>query len=217
MAPLEFYKFGRQLFGAKPSPELPATDLSVPPKSTPRARAKRTPATTPVSGRNVRVTTAKATARSLCPVNLTLELIGDSWSMLIIRDMMLRGHKGYQAFLKSGEGIATNILSDRLNKLEQNGLISKAPDPADARRFIYSLTDRGADLAPILVEMALYSARYEPRADMPKEILQDMQRNRLTFAAKLAKTHTPPVKKPKAAKKATRKVEDETLSLFDDL
>ncbi|MBW8882713.1 MAG: helix-turn-helix transcriptional regulator, partial [Asticcacaulis sp.] len=82
--------------------------------------------------------------RSLCPINLVLEAVGDSWSMLIIRDLMLRGHSSYQAFLRSEERIATNILADRLLKLEQNGLISKAADPADARKYIYALTQKGA-------------------------------------------------------------------------
>src|SRR6185312_7696429 len=116
--------------------------------------------------------------RSLCPINLVLEAVGDNWSLLILRDLMFRGHSSYQAFLRSEEGIATNILADRLQRLEQNGLISKASDPADARKFIYALTEKGADMAPILVEMTLFANRHAPRVDMPKEVLADMQRNK---------------------------------------
>jgi DNA-binding HxlR family transcriptional regulator len=151
--------------------------------------------------------------RSLCPVNLVLEAVGDSWSMLIIRDLMLRGHTSYQAFLRSDERIATNILADRLQKLEQNGLISKAADPADARKYIYALTAKGADLAPLLVEMTLFSLKHEQRIDMPKEIVAEMQKNKQAFAGKLIRNFT-----PKTRTKSVREAEidpvDETLSLF---
>jgi len=152
--------------------------------------------------------------RSLCPINLVLEAIGDSWSMLIIRDLMLRGHNGYQGFLRSEEKIATNILADRLLKLEQNGLIGKAPDPSDGRKFIYSLTERGADLAPILVEMSLFSIKYEPIIDMPKEVVLDMQRNKQTFTARLIRNSAPKVKKAPVSKKSELDPSEETLSLF---
>ncbi|MGA9659804.1 MAG: helix-turn-helix domain-containing protein [Asticcacaulis sp.] len=149
----------------------------------------------------------------MCPINITLEAIGDAWSMLIIRDLMLRGHNSYQGFLRSGEKIATNILADRLLKLEQNGLISKSPDPADKRKFIYALTSRGADLAPILVEMALYGLKYEPLSDMAKEVALDMQRNKQVFAQRLTRHFTPKVRGT-AKKKAEGNPEEETLSLF---
>ncbi len=150
--------------------------------------------------------------RSLCPINLTLEAVGDRWSMLIVRDLMLRGHSSYQGFLRAEEKIATNILADRLLKLEQNGLISKSADPADKRRFIYALTERGADLAPILVELALYGLKYEPMANMAKEVILDMQKNKQIFAQRLTRNFT-----PRPAEKPVKKKEDpveETLSLF---
>ncbi|CAM3185912.1 helix-turn-helix domain-containing protein [Asticcacaulis taihuensis] len=150
--------------------------------------------------------------RSLCPINLTLEAVGDRWSMLIVRDLMLRGHSSYQGFLRAEEKIATNILADRLLKLEQNGLISKSADPADKRRFIYALTERGADLAPILVELALYGLKYEPMANMAKEVILDMQKNKQIFAQRLTRNFTPKLKE-KPVKKKEDPVE-ETLSLF---
>jgi DNA-binding HxlR family transcriptional regulator len=151
--------------------------------------------------------------RSLCPINLVLEAVGDSWSLLILRDLMFRGHSSYQAFLRSEEGIATNILADRLQRLEQNGLISKAQDPADARKFIYALTEKGADMAPILVEMTLFANRHAPRIDMPKEVVADMQRNKSAFAARMIRSCSP---KPRTrtAKKEPADNPDETLSLF---
>lgn len=152
--------------------------------------------------------------RSLCPINLSLELVGDSWSMLIIRDLMLRNHTGYQAFLNAGEKIATNILAERLQRLENFGLISKSTDPSDARKFIYALTEKGAGLAPILVELALFGAKLEPFVEMSKDIMEQMTRNKTTYTAGLMKAVTP---KPKSRpqRKSPPSQAEETLSLFD--
>ena len=133
--------------------------------------------------------------------------------MLIIRDLMLRGHTGYQAFLRSEEKIATNILADRLARLEQNGLVVKNPDPADARKFIYSLTEKGADLAPLLVELALYSLKHERRTDMPKEVVAEMQRNKPVFVSRLVRACAPKTS-TKRRKPEPREAVEETLSLF---
>ncbi|MGZ3305971.1 MAG: winged helix-turn-helix transcriptional regulator [Asticcacaulis sp.] len=151
--------------------------------------------------------------RSLCPINLVLEAVGDAWSLLILRDMMLRGHSSYQAFLRSEEKIATNILADRLTRLEANGLISKTNDPLDARKFIYALTDKGADLAPLLVEMTLYANRHAPRIDMPKDVVAEMARNKQAFSARLIRACRP---KPIVRKPRPEPPEpgEETLSLF---
>jgi len=193
-------------------------------KPAPNSKTAAKPATRvkkPSVPTQARIKTAKSAPstprRSLCPINMTLEQIGDSWSMLIVRDLMLRGHNSYQGFLRSEEKIATNILADRLARLEQSGLISKAADPGDKRKFIYSLTARGADLAPLLIEMALYAMKYEPKIDMPKEIVLEMQKNKAAFAQKLARSFTPKPPRVKAeAKPVKEKPEfsDETLSLF---
>jgi DNA-binding HxlR family transcriptional regulator len=99
--------------------------------------------------------------RSGCPLNASVEILGDRWSLLIIRDMMLRGFRTYKEFLESYERIATNILADRLRRLEGHGIISTARDPSDGRKLIYSLTAKGIDLAPVLTEMALWAAAHE--------------------------------------------------------
>jgi len=99
--------------------------------------------------------------RSGCPLNASVEILGDRWSLLIIRDMMLRGFRSFKEFLESYERIATNILADRLRKLEAYGIISAARDPSDGRRLIYSLTAKGIDLAPVLTEMVLWAAAHE--------------------------------------------------------
>ena len=99
--------------------------------------------------------------RSGCPLNASVEILGDRWSLLIIRDMMLRGFRSFKEFLESHERIATNILADRLRKLEAYGIISTVRDPSDGRRLIYSLTAKGIDLAPVLTEMVLWAAAHE--------------------------------------------------------
>jgi DNA-binding HxlR family transcriptional regulator len=99
--------------------------------------------------------------RSGCPLNASVEILGDRWSLLIIRDMMLREFRSYKEFLGSYERIATNILADRLRRLEQHGIITAQADPSDGRKLIYMLTKKGIDLAPVLTEMVLWSAGHE--------------------------------------------------------
>jgi DNA-binding HxlR family transcriptional regulator len=99
--------------------------------------------------------------RSGCPLNASVEMLGDRWSLLILRDMMLRGYETFNEFLHSDEKIATNILTDRLRRLESCGIIETERDPADGRKMIYTLTPKGIDLAPVLTEMVLWAARHE--------------------------------------------------------
>src|SRR5882724_6826398 len=99
--------------------------------------------------------------RSACPLNASVETLGDRWSLLIIRDMMLRGFRTYKEFLHSHEGIATNILADRLRKLIAYGIITTEPDPSDGRKRTYLLTAKGIDLAPVMTEMVLWATAHE--------------------------------------------------------
>ncbi|MDC7674865.1 winged helix-turn-helix transcriptional regulator [Asticcacaulis machinosus] len=156
--------------------------------------------------------------RSRCAVNLALEAVGDSWSLLIIRDLMFKGRKSFQAFLNADEKIATNILTDRLSKLEACGLISRQIDPTDKRKVIYGLTLKGADLAPVLVEFMAWSHKYE-MTDTPKELRLEIEKNKSAFATRTIKglQTLAPIQKPdKAAAKpaAFTDFSDETLSLF---
>lgn len=120
---------------------------------------------------------AKSKARSGCPVSVSLELLGDRWSLLIIRDLMIRGFRSYKEFLQSGEGIATNVLAHRLKKLTAGGIIEVRADPLDARRLNYRLTRKGIDLAPVLLELLIWGARHEPTA-VPGTLLEQMELNR---------------------------------------
>lgn len=99
--------------------------------------------------------------RSGCPLNASVEVLGDRWSLLIVRDMMLRGFRTFTEFLQTDERIATNILADRLRNLESHGIIRAKQDPSDRRKIIYFLTAKGKDLAPVLTEMVLWAAAHE--------------------------------------------------------
>jgi len=104
----------------------------------------------------------KSQHRSGCPVSLSLEIFGDRWSLLIIRDLMVRGLRSFKEFQESGEGIASNILADRLRKLGASGIIIGELDHCDTRRMNYRLTEKGIDLAPVLLELLIWAARHEP-------------------------------------------------------
>lgn len=102
--------------------------------------------------------------RSDCPVSISLEMFGDRWSLLIIRDMMVRGYRRFREFLSSGEGIATNILADRLEKLQASGIVTSEMDSSDGRSMNYRLTEKGIDLAPVLLDLLLWGAKHEHTA-----------------------------------------------------
>jgi DNA-binding HxlR family transcriptional regulator len=128
----------------------------------------------------------KSKRRSGCPVSISLEIFGDRWSLLIIRDLMVRGFRTFKQFQESGERIASNILADRLQKLEAAGILTSEIQESDARRINYRLTEKGIDLAPVMLELLLWGARHEkthaPRAFMVyaeknrEELLREVQR-----------------------------------------
>ena len=124
--------------------------------------------------------------RSGCPISIALDIFGDSWSLLIVRDLMFKGLRTFSEFAAAGEGIATNILTDRLTRLEAVGILAKQPDPTDARRIRYRLTAKGIDLAPALVEIVLWSARHED-TDAPPSIVRAMRLHRKRFLADVRK------------------------------
>lgn len=100
--------------------------------------------------------------RSGCPINLTLEVVGDKWSLLIIRDMIFGNRRHFREMLKSEEGISSNILADRLKKLVEEGIITRADDPSHKQKTVYSLTEKGIELLPILAQMAVWGRKYLP-------------------------------------------------------
>jgi DNA-binding HxlR family transcriptional regulator len=101
--------------------------------------------------------------RSGCPINLTLEVVGDKWSLLIIRDMIFGNRRHFRELLThSMEGISSNILADRLKTLLDQGILSKSDDPTHKQKAIYSLTEKGIDLLPVLAQMSAWGLKYLP-------------------------------------------------------
>ena len=119
--------------------------------------------------------------RSECPLNASVEMLGDRWSLLIVRDMMLGDAQSFAALQKNHEGIATNILTNRLRKLAAEGIVSMTPDPSDRRKRIYRLTAKGIALAPVLTELVLWAAAQE-RTGRPA-LVRQMRENRSEFLA----------------------------------
>lgn len=95
-----------------------------------------------------------------CPVAYGLDIFGDRWTLLIIRDMLLHGKRTYSDFMASDEKIATNILASRMKHLEDEGVVTRARDPENRRSFIYTLTDKGLSLTPVLLEIVRWSGDY---------------------------------------------------------
>lgn len=117
-------------------------------------------------------------------MSISLEVFGDRWSLLIIRDLMVRGFRTFKEFQESGEGIATNILSARLRKLKASGIISSEADAADRRRVSYRLTEKGIDLAPVLLELLVWGLRHE-ESGVSCAAIEEMEKHREALLAEV--------------------------------
>lgn len=126
----------------------------------------------------------KPKRRSGCPVSVSLDVLGDRWSLLIVRDIMVRAFRTFKHFQQSGEGIATNILADRLRRLEAVGVVVSEPDPADRRRVAYRLTEKGIDLAPVLLELLVWGARHL-ETEAPCAAIEAMAQHRTAILAEV--------------------------------
>lgn len=116
--------------------------------------------------------------RSDCPISFALDFLGDKWSLLVIRDLVFDGKKFYKEFLQSKEGIATNILSDRLKRLENAGIVTSKVYEKLKTQKEYSLTQKGIDLIPILIEIILWSAKYNKGLAVTEEFIEKAKKHR---------------------------------------
>lgn len=109
-----------------------------------------------------------------CPIGFSLDLLGDRWTLRLVRDMLLFGHTRYNEFLASSNGISTNILASRLRKLQEQGLVERFADPDDGKSAIYLLTDKGIDLYPVLAELVRWGLAHDEHSmvvpGMEKEV-----------------------------------------------
>lgn len=125
--------------------------------------------------------------RSGCPIGYALDIFGDKWSLLIVRDIMFKGKSTYGDFLASGEGIATNILADKLQNLESSGILTKE-ESGTKSKFKYALTRKGIDLMPALVEVITWSARYDRHTSADQDFVKAAKRDRNGLINKLSKS-----------------------------
>lgn len=102
--------------------------------------------------------------RSYCPINLSLEIFGDTWTLLVLRDMMFAGKRHFRELLQCDEHISSNILAERLTRLVEHGLLTKTDDPTHKQKAIYSLTEKGITLLPIVVQIGAWGSRWVPDA-----------------------------------------------------
>jgi DNA-binding HxlR family transcriptional regulator len=116
--------------------------------------------------------------RSDCPISFALDTFGDKWSLLIIRDLMFKDKKYYGEFLRSDEKISTNILAERLERLEAEGIISKARDSRNLSKYEYRLTQKGIDILPVLLDIIAWSAKYDADTAAPKSFVRRLKQDR---------------------------------------
>ena len=129
--------------------------------------------------------------RSSCPINFGLEIFGDKWSLLILRDMLIVGKTTFKEFQASDEGIASNILSDRLHRLETCDLITKHVSTHDGRQSNYRVTEAGRKLLPVLVEMSYWGAKHDPKTGAPKTYVKTYEADKEGLLRALSSGYDP--------------------------
>ena len=117
-----------------------------------------------------RIGVMRQDSRSTCPISTALEIVGDRWTLLVIRDLMFAGKRHFREFLVSEEAISSNVLADRLNSLVEGGIVTRRDDPSHAQKAIYSLSDKGIDLLPVLVAMSAWTQKHYPRTRRPEAV-----------------------------------------------
>jgi DNA-binding HxlR family transcriptional regulator len=115
--------------------------------------------------------------RSTCPINYSVEIFGDKWMLLLLRDLMFNGKHSFLEFRASEEKISSAVLTEKLNMLLNEGIVSKVTSPKNASKFLYLLTDKGIELVPAMVEFLDWGSRYNPDGG-PKVLLDRIKQNR---------------------------------------
>lgn len=129
----------------------------------------------------------KVAGRSTCPISITLDILGDKWTLLVIRDLMLGGKRTYGEFLQSREKIATNVLADRLSVLEETGIVEKKAFPGNKVKNLYELTPKGIDLMPVLFEMVLWGDKYFEITERAQMLAREIRKDRKGLTKAISK------------------------------
>ncbi|MEM7244013.1 MAG: helix-turn-helix domain-containing protein [Acidobacteriota bacterium] len=127
-----------------------------------------------------------------CPLAYALDILGDRWTLLVLRDLLLMGKRRFSEFAASSEGIATNVLSDRLKRLQERGLIESEPDPEDRRRVVYRPTEAGDDLLPAMVEIIRWGIRHDDDTRAPKVFADRVEEDREALLDDIRSGRWPP-------------------------
>ena len=122
--------------------------------------------------------------RSRLPIQFSLDIFGDRWTLLVLRDLILFNRRHFHELLAMEEGIATNILADRLKRLEEAGIVRRDADPDDRRRVIYRVTEKGIALVPTLYEISFWGARHDPETAAPESFVETFPKNRKAMIAR---------------------------------
>ena len=120
-----------------------------------------------------------------CPIRYGSAIFGDTWSMLILRDLMFKGARYYADFLNAGESISTNILAFRLAKLETDDVVQKTRDPDHGSRYIYTLTKKGLALVPVMLEIIAWAEKWDEQTEVPPDFSRDLRRDRKALQARI--------------------------------
>lgn len=123
--------------------------------------------------------------RSACPISVALDVLGDKWTLLVIRDLVFARKRHFRDFLASPENIASNVLASRLRILEAQGIVSRRVDPDSARKVIYELTPKGIDLVPVLIELIRWGAKYDAKTAAPETFTRRIDRDREGLIAEI--------------------------------
>lgn len=131
------------------------------------------------------MTSKNCSRRSSCPISYSLDIFGDKWTLLIIRDIVFLHKRHFRDFLTSSEKIASNILASRLKTLEESKILSKRPDPANGRKLIYELTKKGEDLIPAVLELMHWGAKYGTELGIAKHYIRRIEKDRHGLIAEI--------------------------------
>jgi len=120
-----------------------------------------------------------------CPIRYWLSIFGDKWSLLIVRDIMLKERQNYGHFQDAGEGISTSVLASRLNHLEKHGIISKSRDEGHGKRYIYALTDKGKELADTIIDIIDWSEKFDSKTLVERDFITGLRKDPKALKKKL--------------------------------
>jgi DNA-binding HxlR family transcriptional regulator len=127
--------------------------------------------------------------RSNCPIARALDFVGDKWTLVVLRDLIMVRKRYFQELLAGNEGIASNILASRLKLLEAAGMITRRRDPAQAKRVIYEPSEKALDLLPVIIELMRWSTKYDPKSIAPAHFMRRLAEDRDGFIADIRAAH----------------------------